>query len=94
MAHSAVYPVKQPGKLSIAIAVTARVLFATLVFTALGMGLGLLLGILVMIAWAAFHGGQADMRNAYRDVAIPLALAVGTVALAGSIYLEIRARRT
>ena len=71
-----------------------RVLFATLLFTAGGMAVGLLLGIIVMVVWGAAHGGQVDMRNAYRDVAIPMAALLGTVAFIGSIYLELRARRT
>jgi len=71
-----------------------RVLFATLLFTAGGMAVGLLLGIIVMVVWGAAHGGQVDMRNAYRDVAIPMAALLGTVTFIGSIYLELRARRT
>jgi lipopolysaccharide export LptBFGC system permease protein LptF len=94
MAVSALSPVHRPGKLALAIAATVRVLFATLLFTAGGMGAGLLLGILVMVVWAAFHGGQADMRNAYRAVAIPMAALSGTVAFLGAIYLERRPRRT
>jgi hypothetical protein len=84
----------RPGKLSLALSATARVLFATLLFTAGGMGLGLLLGIVILMVWGAFHGGQVDMRNAYRHVAIPFAVAVGCLAFIGAIYLEKRARRT
>lgn len=94
MAVSALSPIRRPGKLSLALAATARVLFATLLFTAGGMGVGLLLGILVMVVWSAFHGGQVDMRYAYRDVAIPVAALTGIVALIGATYLEVRARRT
>ena len=77
-----------------AFASTVRVLFATLLFTAGGMGLGLLLGILGTLAWGMIRGGNIDMTNAYRHVAIPIAIALGTVAFFGSIYLERRARRT
>jgi len=72
----------------------ARVLFATLLFTAGGMAVGLLLGIIGTILWGALHGGQVDMRHAYLNVAIPLAALSGTVAFLGTIYLEVRARRT
>ncbi len=71
-----------------------RVLFATLLFTAGGMGAGLLLGILGMLGWGVVHGGNIDMTIAYRHVAIPIAITLGTVAFLGSVFLEVRARRT
>jgi hypothetical protein len=58
------------------------------------MAVGLLLGILGTIIWGMIRGGNIDMRNAYLNVAIPLAALVGSVAFCGSIYLEVRARRT
>jgi len=85
---------KHPGTFSIVLASVARVLFATLLFTAGGMGGGLLLGILGTLAWGMIRGGQVDMRNAYLHVAIPVAALFGAVAFFGSIYLELRARRT
>ena len=71
-----------------------RVLFATLLFTAGGMGVGLLLGIILTLAWGAAHGGTVDMRNAYLHVAIPFAITAGSIAFLGAAYLEVRARRT
>lgn len=71
-----------------------RVLFATLLFTAGGMGVGLLLGILGTLGWGMVHGGNIDMTIAYRHVAVPTAITLGTVAFLGSIFLEVRARRT
>jgi hypothetical protein len=71
-----------------------RVLFTTLIFTAGGMGAGLLLGILGMISYGLIAGVQPDMRNAYRHVAIPVAITIGCVAFAGALALELRARRT
>jgi amino acid transporter len=73
---------------------TVRVLFTTLIFTAGAMGLGLLLGIIGMITYGLAAGVQPDMRNAYRHVAIPLAITIGSVAFLGALVLEIRARRT
>jgi hypothetical protein len=58
------------------------------------MGLGLLLGIIGMITYGLIAGVQPDMRNAYRRVAIPVAITIGCVAFIGALYLEIRARRT
>jgi amino acid transporter len=87
-------PDKQRSKISILFTSTVRVLFTTLIFTAGAMGLGLLLGIVGMIAYGLVTGVQPDMRNAYRHVAIPLAVTIGCIALIGALYLEIRARRT
>jgi hypothetical protein len=76
------------------LASTVRVLFTTLLFTAGGMGLGLLIGIIGMITYGLIAGIQPDMRNAYRHFAIPLAIAVGCVAFLGALMLELCARRT
>ena len=84
----------QPGTLATLVSSAVRVLFTTLLFTAGGMGLGLFLGILGMIAYGLIAHVQPDMRNAYRHVAIPLAITVGALAFLGALVLEIRARRT
>ncbi len=76
-----------------AVLVIVRVLFATLLFTAGGMAVGLLLGIIFTAVFGAVRGGAIDMRNAYLHVAIPVAALSGTVALIGSIWLEVRASR-
>ena len=85
---------KQRSKISIVFRSTARLLFTTLIFTAGGMGLGLLLGIIVMVTYGLVTGVQPDMRNAYRHVAIPLAIAIGCAAFLGALVLEVRAYRT
>ena len=84
----------QRSKLSILFTSTVRVLFTTLIFTAGGMGLGLLLGIIGMVTYGLVAGVQPDMRNAYRHFAIPLAITIGCVAFIGALVLEVRARRT
>jgi hypothetical protein len=71
-----------------------RVLFTTLLFTCGGMGVGLLLGIIGMIVYGLAAGVQPDMRNAYRHVAIPMAVAIGSLAFLGSLFLELRGPRT
>jgi len=71
---------------------TARVLFTTLLFTAGGMGLGLLLGIIGLVSYGLIAGVQLDMRNAYRHVAIPVAITLGGAAFAGALVLEFRNR--
>lgn len=85
---------RQPGLIAACVTSTVRVLFTTLIFTAGGMGLGLLLGIIGMITYGLAAGVQPDMRNAYRHFAIPLAITVGCVAFIGALVMEFRARRT
>jgi hypothetical protein len=94
MAGSALAAAKGPSTVSILLSSVIRVLFATLLFTAGGMGLGLLLGILGTAAWGMMHGGNIDMTNAYRRIAVPFAITIGCIALVGASYLEVRARRT
>ena len=86
--------VRKPGPIATFLRSTVRVLFTTLLFTCGGMGLGLLLGIIGLVAYGLIAGVQPDMRNAYRHIAIPLAIAVGSIAFVGSLVLEFRARRT
>jgi hypothetical protein len=85
-------PQKQRSKLSIAFTSSVRVLFTALLFTAGGMGLGLFLGIIGMVVYSLFHGGQVDMTYAYKHVAVPIALVLGGVALVGAAVLEVRSR--
>ena len=56
------------------------------------MGLGLLLGILGLVIYGLIAGIQPDMRNAYRHVAIPVAVTIGCAAFAGALVLEFRNR--
>ena len=84
----------QRSNLSIFFTSTVRVLFTTLIFTAGGMGLGLLFGIIGMVTYGLIAGVQPDMRNAYLHVAIPVAIAIGCAAFLGALVLEVRARRT
>jgi hypothetical protein len=84
---------KQRSKLSIFFGSTVRVLFTALLFTAGGMGLGLFVGIIGTIVYGIIRGGQIDMTNAYKHVAIPVAFTLGAVALCGGIVLEVRAQR-
>jgi hypothetical protein len=86
-------PAQQSGPIGAFFISTIRVLFTTLLFTAGGMGLGLLLGIIGMIAYGLIAGVHPDMRNAYRHFAIPLAVTIGSLAFPGAIVLEVRSRR-
>ena len=72
---------------------TIRVLFTTLLFTAAGMGTGLFLGIVGTIIYGIMKGSNIDMTNAYRHVAIPVAITLGAAALIGALVLEVRSQR-
>ena len=80
------------SKLSIAFTSAIRVLFTTLLFTAGGMGAGLFFGIVGTIVYGIIKGGNIDMTNAYKHVAIPAAITLGTAGLITALVLEVRGR--
>ncbi len=83
----------QRSKVSIVFTSTIRVLFTTLLFTAAGMGAGLFLGIVGTIVYGMMKGSNIDMTNAYKHVAIPVAITLGAAALIGALVLEVRSQR-
>jgi len=89
---SVMNPSSQRSKLSVAFGSTVRVLFTTLLFTAGSMGAGLFLGIIGTVIYGIMKGTQADMSNAYKHVAVPVALTLGAAAFVGALLLEVRAR--
>ena len=86
-------PGKQRSTISIVFTSTVRVLFTTLLFTAAGMGAGLFCGIVGTVFYGMIRGTQVDMTNAYKHVAIPAAIVIGSAALIGAVVLEVRAHR-
>jgi len=72
------------------IMVSFRTVLFTLFFAALGMGVGLLVGIIVTVALAAVHGVSPNMTQAYRYVAIPLALASGSCAFVWNVFRGVK----
>src|SRR5271165_1521787 len=93
MSYAAAAPGKQRSKVSVVFTSTVRVLFTTLLFTAAGMGAGLFLGIVGTIVYGMIKGGNIDMTNAYRHVAIHVAITLGAAAFIGALVLEVRSRR-
>src|SRR5271157_1990204 len=89
MPSSFIAPRPQRSKASVVFTSTIRVLFTTLLFTAAGMGAGLFLCIVGTIVYGMIKGGNIDMTNAYRHVAITL----GAAAFIGALVLEVRSRR-
>ncbi len=70
--------------------VTFRTLFVTLLCTMGGMGLGLFCGIVGTAILNAVRHGGVDMADAYRHVAVPVAITAGAGALLFQIIAGIR----
>lgn len=71
-------------------AVPARAFFVALLLTLLTFAVTLLISIAVLVIRGWFHGGNPDMRMAYRHIALPVAVTVGAVALITSFVVEIQ----
>jgi TRAP-type C4-dicarboxylate transport system permease small subunit len=67
-----------------------RVLLFTLFLTLLSFAVSLLLSILGLVIAARLHAATPDLRFAYRNVALPVAVVAGSVALVLSLVMEIR----
>lgn len=94
MSYPGIASAHRRSKVSVVITSTVRVLFIGLFFAAGGMGAGLFLGIIGTILYGIISGSKIDMTNAYKHVAIPVAIVAGCAALIGSAVLEVRSRRT
>ncbi len=80
----------RPNRFQRAIMFTFRTLFFTLLCTMAGMGIGLFVGIIGTAILNAVRHGGVDMSNAYRHVAIPVAILAGLSALLFQIIAGIR----
>ena len=94
MSVAAVRPAARRSELSITLTSILRVIVTTLLFAGGGMGAGLFLGIVGTALYGIISGSKIDMTNAYKHVAIPVAILAGAVALVVSTVLEVRSRRT
>jgi uncharacterized membrane protein len=70
--------------------IPVRVLLLTAVGTLLCFAVSLLLAILGTIAVSLFRGVHPDMRIAYRDIALPIAVVAAAVILVGAVITEVR----
>jgi hypothetical protein len=70
--------------------IPVRVALVTFICTLLAFAISLLLGIIGTVAVAAYHHAHPDMRIAYRQIAVPAALAIGAVVIVVSSITEIR----
>jgi hypothetical protein len=70
--------------------IPARALFAAFLLTLLSFAVALLLSIVIMVIVGQLHGTTPDLRFAYRHIALPVALVVGSVVLVLALVMEIR----
>lgn len=70
-----------------------RVILLTLVGTLLTFAVTLLLAILGTVAVSLLRGVHADMRIAYRDIALPVGVAAAVLLLLINMALEVRSYR-
>lgn len=70
--------------------IPVRVFLLTFVGTLLSFAVSLLLAILGTVVIAALRGVHPDMRIAYGHVALPMAMAAGTIIFLFATILEIR----
>ncbi len=73
--------------------IPVRVAVLTFIGTLLCFAVSLLLAILGTVVVAALRGVHPDMRVAYRQIALPMALVAGSVVFAGALVMEIRRYR-
>lgn len=74
-------PMKRPSWTGWTLMQGLRIVLLTVLWTGLGMGAGLFCGIFGFMVAAAFHHQPPEMQLAYRQVAIPVAMGSGGVAL-------------
>jgi hypothetical protein len=67
-----------------------RVAVTTFLATAVSFAIALFFGIVTILVANLFHGGVANMTNAYRRVAFPIAMAVLGASFIFSVFVEIR----
>jgi hypothetical protein len=71
-------------------AIPARVLLVTFLLTLFSFAASLLLSILGVVIAEKLHGTHPDMRIAYRNIALPVAMVAGSIVLVLSLVMEIR----
>lgn len=70
--------------------IPVRVALMTFIGTLLLFAISLLLGIIGTVAVAALHNTHPDMRIAYRQIAVPVAVVGGAIVCVVSFIVEIR----
>lgn len=70
--------------------VPVRVVLVTVVVTLLSFAISLFLGILGTVIASRLRGAPPNMAMAYRHVAAPVAIVVGTIVLVSALVMEVR----
>jgi uncharacterized BrkB/YihY/UPF0761 family membrane protein len=70
--------------------VPVRVLLVTFICTLLSFAVSLLLAIVGTVLGAALHHVNPDMRIAYRHIALPAAVSIGSIVFVLTMIMEIR----
>jgi hypothetical protein len=70
--------------------VPVRVVLVTVIVTLLSFAVSLFLGILGILLGAWMRGGAPNMAMAYRHIAAPVAVVVGTIGLVSAVVIEVR----
>jgi hypothetical protein len=83
-------PSPQPSRRPRWYAIPARVALVTFLLTLLSFAVTLLLSIIGLVIVSRSRGTTPDMRFAYRHIAFPVALVVGSIVLMLSLAMEIR----
>ena len=78
-------PMKQPSWLVWTLMKGFRIVLLTVLWTGLGMGVGLVCGIVGVLAWSAMAHRTPDMSMAYRYVSIPVAISIGGCAFVWNV---------
>jgi len=81
---------KAPSRFATLVATIFRILVLTVLFAALGMGVGLFCGILGTVVLGAIKDTQPDMAVAYRSIALPVAALFAAVAFVYNVVNTIR----
>ena len=84
-------PMREPSWLVWTLMKGSRVVVLTVLWTGLGMGVGLLCGIVGLAAMSAFTGRTPDMSLAYRYISIPVAICSGGCALLWNLVRAVQA---
>jgi hypothetical protein len=84
-------PMRQPNWLVWAVMKGFRVVVLTVLWAALGMGVGLFVAIFVLMTAGALQHRMPNMELAYRDISIPLAIAAGGGALVWNLVRVVQA---
>ena len=71
-------------------AIPVRVLLVTFIGTLISFAVSLLLGIIVTVVWSSLRHVRPNMTVAYRQIALPAALAAGGIILVLVLTMEVR----